>query len=401
MAINLEAIKLNHDPTSATHDALNIRRDATTFVDVPEWRRGVSVNPEDSPAAYSIGDAGHNQLTIQAQFSVTRDAPRSVDIRAVDPTVDPPGQSGCIGWFLRLIAIIIRALFGNVLGEVQAQTVTLPPAGGTTPFITFRLINGRLGSSGVGIRTTTWRWQYRRSGTSSWTDFATSTHRIYVVLATPTAPWQQQPYASSNTQLPWTSALDQACSWAVLKTDRVSASSAVTRAVNDLGPSRIRYDCPGGGSTHYGGDLTAIIDRIRGGVGRGQYVNCSDCATFTSTFANVLGCDLWQSQMGWGFGLNAGLAIGWPTWEPTFPGGFNYHEVAWTGACDRADRVYDACLEVDGDADPTSAPHTALLPVNMVFGSPGTGQYLDKLVPPATRAACVPQTYTRQRRTVY
>src|SRR4029079_16730073 len=262
MATNLEAIKLNHDPTSATHDALNIRRDATTFVDVPEWRRGVSVNPEDSPAAYSIGDAGHNQLTIQAQFSVTRDAPRSVDIRAVDPTVDPPGQSGCIGWFLRLRAIIDRALVVNVLGEVQAQTVTLPPAGGTTPFITFRLINGRLGSSGGGVRTTMLRWQYRRSGTPCGTDFATSTHRIYVVLATPTAPWQQQPYASSNTQLPWTSALDQACSWAVLKTDRVSASSAVTRAVNDLGPSRIRYDCPGCGSTHYGGDLTAILHRL-------------------------------------------------------------------------------------------------------------------------------------------
>jgi hypothetical protein len=54
MAINLEAIKLNHDSTSATHDALNIRRDATTFVTVPEWRHGFSVTPEDSPAAYSI-----------------------------------------------------------------------------------------------------------------------------------------------------------------------------------------------------------------------------------------------------------------------------------------------------------------------------------------------------------
>lgn len=401
MAVFLEAIKLNHDSSSASNDALNIRRDKAAFVDVPEWRRGVSVNPEDSPAAYSIQDAGRNQLTIQAQFSVTRDSPRSLEIRAVDPTVDPPGEGGCLGFILRLIRLFIRAIAGNVLGEVAAQTVALPPAGGTTPFITFRLVNGRLGSAGVGIRTTTWRWQYRRPGTSAWTDFATSNHRIYVVLATPTAPWQQQPYSPSNTSLPWTMALDQACSWAVLKTDRVSAAGAVTRAINDLGPSRIRYDCPGGGSTHYGGDVSAIIERIKGGIGRGQYVNCSDCATFTSTFANLLGCDLWQSRMEFGFGLNAGLAIGWPTWEPTFPGGFSYHEVAWTGACGRTDRVFDACLEVDGDGNPTAPPHTALLPVNMVFGSPGSGNYLDRLVPPATRAACVPQPSTRQRRTVY
>lgn len=401
MAVFLEAIKLNHDPASASHDALNIRRDRATFVDVPEWRRGASVNPEDSPAAYSIQEAGGKQLTIQAQFSVTPDGPSTLEIRAVDPTVDPPGGGGCLGFIRRLIALFVRAVAGNVLGEVAPQSVAVPPAGGTTPFIAFQLVNGRLGSAGVGIRTTTWRWQYRAPGSSAWTDFATSNHRIYVVLATPTAPWQQQPYASSNTQLPWTIALDQACSWAVLKTDRVGAAGAVTRAVNDLGPSRIRYDCPGGGSTHYGGDVSALIERIKGGVGRGQYVNCSDCATFTSTFANLLGCDLWQSQMGSGFGLNAGLAIGWPTWEPTFPGGFSYHEVAWTGACDRGDRVYDACLEVDGDADPTSSPHTALLPVNMRFGSPGSGEYLDRLVPPATRAACVPEPYTRQRRMVY
>lgn len=401
MAIFLEAIKLNHDPGAASNDALNLRRDRTTFVDVPEWRRGVSVNPEDSPAAYSIADAGRNQLTIQAQFSVSRDSPRSVEIRAVDPTVDPPGGGGCLGFLRRLIAILVRAVAGNVLGEVAAQTVSLPSAGGLTPFVTFRLVNGRLGSVGVGIRTTTWRWQYRPTGSSAWTDFATSNHRIYIVLSTPTAPWQQQPYDPSNTQLPWTVALDHACNWAVLKTSRVTAARAITRAINDLGPSRIRYDCPGGGSTHYGGDISALIDRIRGGPGRGQYVNCSDCATFVSTFANLVGCDLWQSQMGWGFGLNPGLAIGWPTWEPTFPLGFSYHEVAWTGACDRADRVYDACLELDGDANPTAPPHTAWLPVNVVFGSPGTGQYLDRLVPPASRAACVPQPSTRKRRTVY
>lgn len=44
----IEAIKFNHDTNAAVNDALNIRKNATQFVAIPEWRRFVSVNPEDS-----------------------------------------------------------------------------------------------------------------------------------------------------------------------------------------------------------------------------------------------------------------------------------------------------------------------------------------------------------------
>jgi hypothetical protein len=404
MALQLEAIKLNHDPTAGAVDALNVRRDATTFVTVPEWRRGFSVNPDDSPAAYSIADTLGHTLTIQAQFSVSGKTPMDVEIRAVDPAVDPPGGPGCIGWLLRLIAIILRALFGNVLGDVKPQAVALP-ASGLTPFITFELQNARLWSAGVGARTTTWRWQYRRRNAGPWTDIATTTHRIYSLLTTPTAPWQQTPYASSNTQLPWVVALDYGCRWAVLKTDALAAGGAITRAIYNLGPSVVEYDCPGYGGTRYaigGFDLGAFIDRLKGGPGRGKYVNCTDCATFVSTFANLIGCDLWQSRMEFGFDLNANLSIGASVWQPSCGWkSFNYHEVAWTGACDVSDRVYDACLQVDGDADPTSAPHTPLLPINMVFGTTGSGDYRDRLATPAGRPNCNPKPGTRQRRAVH
>ena len=93
-----------------------------------------------------------------------------------------------------------------------------------------------------------------------------------------------------------------------------------------------------------------------------MYVNCSDCATFTSTFSNVLGCDLWQSRMGppvGQFALNDMLAIGSNVWQTAcqgidgWSGSFSYHEVAWKGACLADDHIFDACLQVDGDADPT------------------------------------------------
>lgn len=410
MSVQLLAIKFNHDSNSATNDALNIRRNATQFVNVPEWQRGLSINPEDSPAAYAIAETQGHTITIQAKFRRTNNAIQTAEIRAVDPTVEPQSPGGCIAFLLWLIRSILRALFGNVLGDVKAKQVTFQ-AGGETGFETFDLQHLRLWNAGVGVRTTTWRWQYRLDPGDPWTDFETTSHRIYSVLAVPKLPWQQTPYNSGNTQLPWTEVMDYACGWAVLKGNVDDAAAAVTRNVYNLGPSVIEYDCPGGGSTNYAWgsfNCTAFLERLRGGIGLGHYVNCSDCATITSTFANILGCDLWQSQMGYGFALNPILGIGSSAWQPAcmidypdiWSGSFSYHEVAWKDACTADDHIFDACLEVDADADPTAAPQTALLPVNMRFGEPGDGDYRDRLATPAGRPTCDPQPTTRTRRTV-
>lgn len=402
-SVELLAIKFNHDTGSHRKDAMNIRRNATQTVTVPEWRRGITTAPEDSPAAYSIADTEGNTLSIRANLRRNGDL-GDVEVRAVDPAVDPPRPGGCVGIIIRILLALVRALTGNVLGEVKARSVTFGPDG-ETGFIEFQLENVALWSRGVGVRTTEWRWQYRTSG-GSWTDFDTSKHRVYSVLSSPTAPWQQTPYSASNKALPWTEALDKACTWAVLASDPVKAGEMVTRAIYNLGPSVVTYDCPGGGATHYAMgssfNLSAFLDRLAGGYGNGYYVNCTDCATFTSTFSNLLGVDLWQSRMQWSFGLNPLLAIGSSTWQPACGwSGFSYHEVAWTGACDVGDRVYDACLQVDGDADPTSAPHVARQPTNMIFGAVGAGQYRDKLATPAGRPNCSPAPSTRKRRSVF
>lgn len=400
MSVRLNAIKLNHDPGSVQNNAINLRKNASTFVDVPEWQAGISINPEDSPAAYVKKENAGQTLTIQARFQWNSLEAERVEIRALDAAVDRPGPGGCAGVLIRLIRGIIRALFGNVLGEVRARSVQFQGPG-ISDWETFELQHSRLDQSGVGIRTTTWRWQYRSSG-GSWQDFDTSRHRIYVLLETPTDPWQQSPYSASNVQLPWTDVLDRACTWAIMATDRDAAAAQITDRVHDLGNSVITYDCPGGGATHYAlpdFDCTAFLERLAGGPGRGQYVNCSDCATIVSTFSNAVGCDLWQSRMGWGFELNPLLAIGSSTWQTACGwGGFSYHEVAWKGACTATEEVFDACLKVDGDADPTSPPHVPLLPTNMLFGTSGSGDYRDRLSPAGT---CDPQTSARRRRSVF
>lgn len=406
MSIQLEAIKFNHDPNGASVDALNIRRNASTFVTIPEWQRNVSVNPEDSPAAYSIKETAGQTITIQAQFRRLNPQIQSVDIRALDNQVIP-NQLGCLGLIAYLLGVLWKALFGNVLGEVQARTVTFNAD--LSAFETFQLKNTKLASNAVSKRTTEWQWQYKLPNSNTWTNFQLSRHRVYVLLETPKPPWQQAPYNSGNVQLPWTEVLDYACEWSGLAQTRDDAAARITQRVYELAPSLIEYDCPGGGGTRYASpnfDCTAFLERVKGGPGRGKYVNCSDCAAFVSTFANAVGCDLWQSRMynqQWStFFLNEILGIGSNVWQTAcgWPG-FSYHEVAWKGACDVNDEVFDACLQVDGDIDPLTAPHTALLPTNLVFGTPGSGQYRDRLCTVAGRPLCPAQPGSRQRRSVY
>jgi hypothetical protein len=206
--------------------------------------------------------------------------------------------------------------------------------------------------------------------------------------------------------------LDYSCRWARGAETSPAAAAAITRAIYDLAPELIEYGCPIEAATQYSTpsfECTAFLDRIRGGIGNGRYVNCTDCATIVSTFANSLGCDLWQSTM-WTLGPNGVLepfatneviAIGASAWSaPCGWLGFNYHEVAWTGNCDVEDEVYDACLLVDGDADPTTQPRVPLLPTGIRFGDVDQLQYRDRLAAPTSRVVCTPQPQTRQRRAV-
>ena len=368
--IAIEAIKFNHKHNSAKHDALNIRRNATQLVHVPEWRRFISVNPEDSPAAYAVGPTQGHTITIE------------VALVCDDPSIA----------FIEV----------RVENHVKARPVNF--INGKSGFVTFELVNPPVSHGYVGILDLDWHWEYRLAPHHPWQHFDTTRHRIYVVLEVPEEPWQQTPYNSANIQLPWTDVLDYSCRWAHGATSRDMAAALVTQHVYALGPAIITYDCPGGGSSHYSWgdfDCTAFLDRLRGGIGNGIYVNCSDCATFVSTFANALGCNLWQSRMGWGFDLNEMLGIGSSVWQ-TCCGwtSFSYHEVAWEGACTAADDIYDACLRVDGDPDPTTAPHVALLPQDLRFGNPGDLLYRDRLATPAGRPNCNPQPATRQHRVV-
>lgn len=382
MAVSILAIKFNHDTSSASHDALNIRVDAANTVKIPEWTAGEALASQ-SPAAYAIKAVGHNPITVQARFKADGPVP-FMEIRAV---------------FL--------AKFGvpkTPLGDLAAAPVVFN-VDGLSGFVTFKCLSG-LGST-VRAKNIVWKWQFRTTPGGAWTEFASTHHRIYVLLDVPTLPWQQTPFDASNLQLPWTDVLDVSCAWAANASSRDAAAGLITDHVYALGPGTVTYDCPGNGASHYTSagmfNCTAFLDRIAGGAGNGQYVNCTDCSIFTSTFANILGCDLWQSRMEAQFELNQILAIGSAVWQTACGWTkFSYHEVAWKNQCTEADAVFDACLQVDADLDPTGGPpHVPLLPKNLVFGAINAGLYRDRLCTVAGRPKCNPAPVTRKRRPVF
>jgi len=434
MSLQLQSITFNHDPTSAQNDAVNIRHNASTFSPVPEWQRGISTSSADSVAAYALQETLGNRLTIRVELTRTNPRLTAATVRAVpisSPSPTPPPPVWWPYWPIPyyppyyywtyygpytlwpVVSYTAAAASppSSVLGSVKSRQVQFQ-AGQESIELLFELQNPRLWTRGVGTHPVTWLWQYRLGGTLLWQNFALTRHKIYTILTLPTDPWQQAPFNLSNTQLPWTEVLDVACDWAYGAKTLDEAAARITRAVYDLGDSSLRYGCELGGFTQYT-DLfypyfycSEFLEYLNGGIGRGGLINCTDCATIVSTFANILGCDLWQARMGADFPVfatNPIRAIGYDKWGSACGfAGFSMHEVAWKGACSVDDELFDACLELDGGSDPTRPPHVPRLPLNMRFGKPGDGHYRDRLAAPHdnARELCAPQQGSRRRRFV-
>ena len=360
--IEVTEIKFNHDTASWSDDALNIRQNLTQTVDIPEWTSG-ETNPKDSPAAF----VGGRSVKVMAKFKGSPDGVYEIYTKG---------------------------------GPFRLKTTTIQIQNGVSnpPWIVFESSNIPAVVKGADV---TWSWKRKL-----WWIFAKqidqSYHRFYIVLDEPQEPWKQSPFPDN--QNPWTEALDYASAWADGEGTFDGITSRVTEHVNN-GPYAYDQNL---GATHYGTynprrhNLTAFLDRLNGGWGNGSTVNCTDCAMSVTTFSNLLGSKLWSSRMGWGFSLNKIIAVGYSTFAcPNWGCSFSYHEVAWTGNALASEPVYDACLKVDGDADPVNAPHTALLSKNITFDDASGIDYRERLVPPASITNCQAQPSTKVRPPVY
>lgn len=419
--MELTGILFNHDPGSTQSSALNIRRNFLQTIDRPEWTPGKTLHAH-SIAAYAVNELDFDDLRVFARFSAPEFAGKHVEVATARPDVpDLPNEwqdalntalflapALYLQWrnFLNVLWTYAYETNDDVLGVIAPTTIRFDSSG-DSDWVPLSLTNHLLQSAGVGRHNIAWQWLHRPVTGGPWLKIEETRHTIYTVLETPKLPWRQEPFTDDNTQLPWSDALDKACEWATGAMDVDAAAAQVTRTMFGLGGTRFRYGCEIGAVTVYAVEpffnLTKALERLSGAFGLGEFVNCSDCATFVSTFANLLGADLWQSQMRSferGFPVNPIRAIGdRAILPPCGIGVFNYHEVAWDGQATEDDAVYDACLEVDTDTG--FFEFNMLLPTGLRFGAAGDGQYRDLLAAPFGRRICEPQPQLKLRRFVF
>ena len=358
---------------------MNIRVNRFVSVRLPEWERGSGGTIRTSPAAYAIAETSGRTISIE------------VSLRGA------PADSA----FVR--AVSIDQSFSNRFADVSPQRADFTAAEPTVT-LQFNLENVRLREVGVNAYDVRWRWEHGPTEEGPWTPFVEpeSRHRIYSVIRLPEDefPWSLGPLAASNDQLPWADVLEFACEWARGAQTTAEAATLITQEVYALGRTfvdNIPHESPGTLLKYHGNVpryadtenffCSLFIKRLRRQKAEGPWVTCDDCSCIVSTFANVLGCRLTQAWLGDddpGFRLNPVLLIGAAPdgWRG---GHFNHHAVAWEGAAGADDEVFDACLLVDGDANPTagSASHTEMLAANLRFGRVGERFYRWRLVHPA------------------
>lgn len=330
----LESVSFNHNSSSDTSDAMNIRENAATDVHVPEWEK----QKKTYPAAY----IKNKTITVKAVFSAA------------------PGVTS---------ARIRAAHVGGSLGDVTQKTVSF--AGGTSGSVSFNVTATTPGA--VKYFYQKWRWYCAdvNSTGSAEVHLADSKNKIYVVLARPQGPW-----TTSGQTEPWTDALNKSCLWAYGETTATGAADKITRKLfkNTGG----LYDTVNGSSSYtadgYGTsfNLSGFLANITGiGV-----VNCYDMGKSLVTFANVAGCGLsYKRSNSFGY-LNCIYAIGrgWtnnPFHDNTNPiYGINPNPIVpgdWDSGDGRSsfgnhvfgsisDNIYDACLTADTDGDPDYGP---------------------------------------------
>jgi hypothetical protein len=359
--MRVEEVHFNHDPASATQDAITICRNAAagTAVSAPEWRRS-PVKRE--PAAYAR-DALVGPVTIKARFS-GGPPNKKVKIRAVDANA-PVKKPGCVGLIVWLFEKLVQAL-GGAVGEVGVTSVAFDGTG-ASGLVTMPLTSPWLTPDGfVSKRSTVWRWE-RKKG--PWTAFDTTSHTVYLVLDLPGGPWVQ---SGDPTQLPWADALDRACQWAIGAKTVDEAAARITLQVNRV-PNVTYTPATTFGFFQY--QLASYLTHLAGGP---FIMNCTDCADAVTTLANVLGCRLaegiFRTMQTKEFLTLSGDASNPADWV-TF--GWSYHEICWLNDF-ASNTVWDGCLQLDMSNTP--GVHTALLPVRMDFDTPSADDYKSRLI---------------------
>jgi hypothetical protein len=325
--ICLDSISFNHNTASNNADAMNIRKNYSVDVPVPEWVKA----QETHPAAY----IKNKTVTIKAVFSAAAGV-TSAKIRAAQ-------QYGYLGNALQTTVSFSGGTSGAVSFQVSANTPN-----------DIRYFYQR------------WNWYCGDINGSGGAEvlLAGTKNKIYNVLAQPQSPW-----STSGQSEPWTDVLYKSTIWAWGQTTPQGAADKITRQLFlNMGGLYDTYS----GAPSYGGGGQFYLTNFLGNIPNIGVVNCYDMGKAVVTFSNVVGCGLsyrYSSPFGFLNCINA-IGRGWtnnpfysnPSCNPNpiVPGDWGYAEGRW-GFGNHAfgsigDNIFDACLTVDTDNDPDYGP---------------------------------------------
>jgi hypothetical protein len=405
--VELKTIKFNHKgsvtkddpgPDNETSDGLNIRKSSSAdfahfdHTQIGEW----TATGRNEPFLY-VAD---KTVTVKARFTMAPNLTTTLTIGAdavggVFPNVTPKAVD----------------FVNGVSSEGADQWVEFSVSGKSHEF-------DEDPAKDVAKSVDLWKWKI--TGGIVICDIGLSgPHTNYCVLDVPKEPW----YKSALTH-PWVNALDYTCVWAAGQTTQDAAAGksvvglfAKSYETQSFGPGPVPKP-----TFTYSGDpmylegekiqLSGCIDRLNGIYSRGKYVNCVDCANFVMAFSNLAGHSLYTSQMFMQrpfsdellpFDLNKTTAIGGLPFTGPGDAAFEYHAVAWNGTATSSDDVFDACVKVDGDLDPTvNPPGTEACVDGMAFEdvTPGAPYvYRERLAAPGATGydRCIAQPSVKSR----
>ncbi|MBI3818574.1 MAG: hypothetical protein HY286_07790 [Planctomycetes bacterium] len=227
--------------------------------------------------------------------------------------------------------------------------------------------------AGRSDRNITWKFEYRTAGGGAWNPVPGQIgthHRYYTVINKPifatgatgtqyAGPWVM--IAETFTQ--WANDLGNAPSDEHGVVDTIIKGYFGQNAGVHFPIENFEYDCPSmggdGGATHYydfGGNsipLSRVLNYHQNGI----YINCSDCASITSTMIAMLGVRSVQMFRLGGMTLKAIWGVGTPAYTTNLwgPGSnsFSYHHIITRNG---GVNVSDACMCVDEDGNPGATP---------------------------------------------
>lgn len=398
--ITVQEVHFNHDNSSSTADAINIRYNQVknTAITAPEWVKGKKLNP----AAYALKQVNGGRVTIKARFS--GGAPNSaIKIRALDYYDKPaqifPGWAGPIARMPIAAVRVVRTVFAgvifppnynqNLLGSVKEKTISFD-SNGESKLEEFELVGHKLKpSSGVGSFSTVWDWQQYTNG--KWLDFSRTSHKIYAILDHRAGPWNQIFNSGhDNSQLPWIIALDVACvaSQGAKTADEIAEK--ITKWVNDH-PLLVYHpnnNFAARGATAWDQFNTApyLLSVFLAELQKGKTIglNCLDCANAVIALSNLLGSNLVENPLSTHSKSRPIVAVGgdeskhseWKEHQ------WQWHAVAWKDHPNFDAYIYDATLKLDLDLNKQDQVHKPHQPIKMKFGygRPNEKNYINYLL---------------------